>query len=188
MGTYLSSASKQLRYYKKLCEGALTQLEDNQLFLYNSLQENSIAVIVQHLVGNMKSRWTDYMTSDGEKEWRKRDQEFENIIKNREEMMAAWDEGWSLVLQVIENLKEEDLEKIVYIRNMGHTVLETINRQLCHYAYHIGQIVVLAKGMKGEEWQSLSIPLGESVAYNAEKFSKEKRRSHFTDEQNIDRD
>ena len=187
MGTFLTSASKQFKYYKKLGEGAMAQLQDNQLFLNNSVQENSIAIIVQHLVGNMKSRWTDYMTSDGEKEWRRRDHEFEPIIKTREEMMVAWEEGWSLVLQVIENLKDEDLEKIVYIRNMGHTVVETINRQLCHYAYHIGQIVVLGKGMKGEEWQSLSIPLGESVAYNAEKFSKEKRWSHFTDEQNIDR-
>ncbi len=129
----------------------------------------------------MLSRWTDFLTTDGEKDWRNRDAEFENDITSKQEMIDKWNEGWNVFLETLKSLKSEDLEKIIYIRNQGHTVLEAINRQLAHYPYHVGQIVFIGK-MCAEHWDSLSIPKGKSNTYNAEKFSKPKERGHFTDE------
>ncbi|MFM7233873.1 MAG: DUF1572 family protein, partial [Flavobacteriales bacterium] len=148
---------------------------------YND-DSNSIATIVKHLSGNMVSRWTDFLTSDGEKESRNRDAEFENDIRTREELISKWNEGWNCLFNALHALTAEDLDKIIYIRNQGHTVTEAIGRQLAHYPYHIGQIVFLGKMLTENGWTSLSIPKGNSTSYNKEKFSKPKQQGHFTDE------
>lgn len=178
---YLESVIKQFEYYKLLGEKTFSQLPDEKLFWQFNEESNSIATIVKHLHGNMLSRWTDFLTTDGEKEWRRRDAEFDNDISSKQEMLYKWNEGWNVLLDTLKSLKEEDLGSIVYIRNQGHTVLEAINRQLAHYPYHIGQIVFIGK-MSAEKWDSLSIPRGNSKNYNAEKFSKQKEIGHFTDE------
>ena len=179
---YLNSVIKQFEYYKLLGDKTISQLADDELVWQYNEESNSIATIIKHLSGNMLSRWTDFLTSDGEKEWRNRDAEFENDIHTKEAIVKLWEEGWKCFLETIKNLKEEDLEKIIYIRNQGHTVVEAINRQLAHYPYHIGQIVFIGKMICNEKWTSLSIPKGNSSNYNAEKFSKEKHKEHFTEE------
>ncbi len=179
---YLESAIKQFEYYKLLGDKTFAQLKEEKLFWQYNEESNSIAIIVNHLSGNMLSRWTDLLNSDGEKEWRNRDAEFENLIQSKEEMISKWEEGWNCLFATLKSLKEEDLNKIIYIRNQGHTVMEAINRQLAHYPYHIGQIVYLGKMLAEDQWQSLSIPKGNSQLYNSEKFSKPKERAHFTDE------
>lgn len=182
MESYLTSVIKQFNYYKSLGEKTFEQLTDEQLFwLYNN-ESNNIATIAKHLSGNMLSRWTDFLTSDGEKEWRQRDQEFINDIASREELLNTWNKGWKCLLDTLDSLKPEDLNTEIYIRNMGHTVIEAINRQLAHYSYHIGQIVFLGKMLQNEQWKSLSIPKGKSTNYNQEKFAKPKRKEHFTDD------
>ncbi|MGN6647223.1 MAG: DUF1572 domain-containing protein [Cytophaga sp.] len=181
-GNYLESARKQFEYYKLLGDKTFAQLSDEQLYWQYNADSNSVAIIVKHLWGNMLSRWTDFLTTDGEKEWRNRDAEFETENKSRAALLAKWNEGWNCLFNALNQLSEEDLEKIIYIRNQGHTVMEAINRQLAHYPYHVGQIVFLGKMLCGEKWQSLSIPKGNSATYNAEKFSQEKGRQHFTDE------
>ncbi len=178
---YLESSIKQLEYYKLLGEKTIGQLKDEHLFWQYNEASNSIASIVKHLWGNMCSRWADFLTSDGEKSWRNRDAEFENDIASREELLSKWNEGWKLCLDAIGSLTEADLQKTVYIRNQGHTVMEAINRQLAHYPYHVGQIVFIGK-MCVENWASLSIPKGKSTEYNQVKFSEEKKKGHFTDE------
>ena len=182
MHTYLSSVIKEFRYHKKLGERAMVQVPEEKLFESLSIQENSISVIVQHLSGNMKSRWTNIWEEDGEKVWRHRDKEFQHVITSRQEMMNVWEEGWDVVFHTLETITGDDLEKIIYIRNIGHTLMEAINRQLAHYAYHIGQIVLLSKSYVKDEWQSLTIPLGKSESYNKKRFSAEKKRGHFTDD------
>jgi quinol monooxygenase YgiN len=178
---YLSSVIKQFEYYKNLGEKTFTQIPDEKLFWQYKEDSNSIATIVKHLWGNMISRWTDFLTADGEKDWRNRDAEFENDLSSKQEVIGKWNEGWIVFLGALKSLKEEDLGKIVYIRHQGHTILEAINRQLSHYSYHIGQIVFIGK-MVAEKWDSLSIPKGKSKTYNLEKFSKPKEKGHFTDE------
>ena len=180
--SYLPSIIKQFGYYRLLGQKTFDQLSEKELFKQPDPESNSIAVIVNHLSGNMLSRWTDFLISDGEKPWRKRDEEFEDLIKTESELLEKWNKGWDCLFMAIKNLKESDLEKIVYIRNMGHTVFEAVNRQLAHYAYHIGQIVFIGKMIKQKEWQSLSIPKGASKTYNREKFNLAKRKQHFTDE------
>lgn len=180
---YLVSIQKQFLYYKTIAEKAIDQLEPEQLFVAVNEDTNSIAVIVQHLTGNMLSRFTDFLTSDGEKEWRNRDGEFEEVIADKTELMALWQKGWDCFFNAINTLTPEQLETIVYIRNEGHTVVEAINRQLAHYPYHIGQIVFYAKMLKSSEWDSLSIPKNKSNSYNADKFSKEKSIKNFTDDE-----
>lgn len=179
---YLESSSKQFAYYKLLGEQTFAQLTDQQLFWQPNDASNSIAAIVKHLSGNMLSRWTDFLHSDGEKAWRDRDAEFLNNGYTREEMMQQWDTGWKCLLETLASLDPQDLEKIVYIRNMGHTVMEAINRQLAHYPYHIGQIVFMGKLLRNAEWESLSIRKGESQGYNQEKFAEDRVQRHFTDE------
>ncbi|MDH4472175.1 MAG: DUF1572 domain-containing protein [Fluviicola sp.] len=179
---YLPSVIKQVEYYKLLGEKSFEQLTEEQLLWQANEASNSIAIIVNHLWGNMMSRWTDFLTTDGEKEWRNRDAEFENEITSRAELLHKWNEGWGCFLGALNSLQEEDLGNIIYIRNMGHTVMEAINRQLAHYPYHIGQIVFVAKLVCDEQWISLSIPKGNSQAYNSEKFAQPKRTEHFTDE------
>ncbi|WP_026629800.1 DUF1572 domain-containing protein [Dyadobacter alkalitolerans] len=180
--TYLSSVVKQFEYYKMLGEKAMMQLPDEALFWRYNAESNSIALIVNHIVGNMLSRFTDFLTSDGEKPWRNRDAEFEDMFANREELLTYWNKGWDCLLNALGELTEADLEKIVYIRNDGHSVVEAINRQLAHYPYHIGQIVFIAKMAAGEKWEALSIPRNKSNDYNARKFTNEKSVRHFTDD------
>jgi hypothetical protein len=179
---YLESVKKQFEYYKMLGEKTFSQVPDEKLFWQYNEDSNSIATIVKHLWGNMLSRWTDFLTSDGEKEWRNRDAEFENDIQSRQALLDKWNEGWTCLFQTINSLTAEDLDKIIYIRNQGHTVMEAINRQLAHYPYHVGQIVFLGKMLAENGWTSLSIPKGNSQNYNQEKFSQPKQKAHFTDE------
>ncbi len=179
--TYLESTKKLFTYYKKLGDDAMAQVADEKLFFQPTEDSNSIAIIVQHMAGNMLSRWTDFLTTDGEKDWRNRDAEFETNITNRQEMLEYWNKGWNCLFDAINSLTETDLEKTIYIRNEGHTVVEAINRQLAHYPYHVGQIIFLAKMLSTNEWKSLSIPKNKSQDYNQDKFSKEKGDAFFTD-------
>jgi hypothetical protein len=211
---FLRSANRQFLYYKTLGEKAIDQLEPEQLFISLNEDTNSIATIVKHLNGNMLSRWTDFLTTDGEKEWRNRDGEFDESINikqpntrqpeldsgsqkmlnqvqhdqqqindKKQKLLNQWNQGWECLFNTLNSLKPEDLSKIIYIRNEGHTVLEAINRQLAHYPYHIGQMVFYAKLLKKSEWSSLSIPKNKSTQYNADKFSKVKTNKHFTDDE-----
>jgi uncharacterized protein DUF1572 len=182
MHFYLESVKKQFEYYKMLGEKTFEEIPEEKLFWQINRESNSIATIVKHLNGNMLSRWTDFLTTDGEKEWRKRDEEFNNDIKTKKELVSKWHEGWKCLFKAIESLTEKDLEKEVYIRNMGHSISEAINRQLCHYSYHIGQIVFIGKIIQNNKWNSLSVAKGKSKEYNKEKFSKPKRKEHFTDD------
>jgi hypothetical protein len=178
---FLTSSKKLFAYYKKLGDEAMAQLTEGQLFQQPNLASNSISLIVSHLSGNMLSRWTDFLTSDGEKTWRNREREFEENYCSREEMLRAWERGWECLFSALESLKPEDFTKIIYIRNEGQTVMEAIQRQLAHYPYHVGQMVYQAKVLSGLDFKSLSIPKGNSELFNREKFSKEMERRHFTD-------
>ncbi|MBA4241636.1 MAG: hypothetical protein C0448_12995 [Sphingobacteriaceae bacterium] len=184
---FLRSANRQFLYYKTLGEKAIEQLVPEQLFISLNDDTNSIATIVKHLHGNMLSRWTDFLTTDGEKEWRNRDGEFDASTElsnqTKEHVLKQWNQGWECLFNTLNSLKPEDLSKIIYIRNEGHTVLEAINRQLAHYPYHVGQMVFYAKILKKSEWTSLSIPKNKSNDYNADKFSKDKSKKHFTDDE-----
>lgn len=174
MNNYLKSAEKEFLYYKSLGEKAMEQLTGEQLSWQYNEESNSIAVLVRHLSGNMLSRFTDFLTTDGEKPWRNRDQEFVSIKINPKELIEYWNKGWTCLLEALNLLSEKDLESIVYIRNERHTVIEALNRQLAHYAYHVGQIIFIAKMLKDQEWKTLSIARNESVEFNEKKFSKEK--------------
>ncbi|WP_411349643.1 DUF1572 family protein [Paenibacillus sp. WLX2291] len=178
----LDSIIKQFMYYRTLGEKAMRQLEPEQWFVSPNEDSNSIAVIVKHLHGNMLSRWTDFLTSDGEKEWRNRDDEFEEDTADPEQVWQRWQQGWDCLIQTLEHMQPEQLEQIIYIRNEGHTALEAINRQLCHYPYHVGQIVYIAKMLKHGSWDSLSIPKRQSNDYNEKKFAAPPVRRHFTEE------
>lgn len=182
---YIESVKKQFLYYKTIADKAIEQIEPNQLFVSTNDDSNSIAVIMQHMSGNMLSRWTDFLTTDGEKEWRNRDAEFDSHFNenDKDELIKLWNKGWDCFFEALNSLQPEQLETIIYIRNEGHTVIEAINRQLAHYPYHIGQIVFYAKMLKNTEWNSLSIPKNKSNSYNADKFSKEKRIKNFTDDE-----
>jgi hypothetical protein len=179
---YLESAKKLFAYYKTLGEKTMLQIPDEALFWQYNEGSNSIAIIVKHLSGNMLSRWTDFLSTDGEKDWRKRDSEFENDTSTREILMKQWDDGWKCLLDTLDSLTEHDLGKTIYIRNMGQTVTDAINRQLAHYAYHVGQIVFIGKMVCDEKWTSLSIPKGNSKAFNTEKFATPKHMEHFSDD------
>jgi hypothetical protein len=165
---YLDSAKNQFEQYKLLGEKAFAQVPDEKLFWQFNEESNSIATIVKHLSGNMLSRWTDFLTTDGEKEWRNRDSEFENDIRTREDLLIRWNKGWQCLFNALNVLKNDDLQREIYIRKEKHTVLEAINRQLTHYPYHIGQIVFIGK-MISDHWTSLSIPKGKSKEYNDSK-------------------
>jgi len=182
MNSYLPSIKKQFEYYKSLGDKTFAQVTDEQLFYQCNEESNSIAVIVKHIVGNMLSRWTDFLTTDGEKEWRNRDEEFTDSINTRAELQGTWEKGWECLFHAINQLSEEDLHKEIFIRNMGHTIVEAINRQLAHYSYHIGQLVFIGKLVTNDNRESLSIPKGTSKTYNTDKFRKPKRTEHFTDD------
>lgn len=147
---FLKSMDRQFRYYKSLGEKAMEQLDEPVLFIQPNDDSNGIATIVKHMWGNMLSRWTDFLTTDGEKPWRERDAEFENDLPTREAVMQKWEEGWNCLFNALSSITDNDLGMIIYIRNEGHTVLEAINRQLAHYSYHVGQIVYAAKLFKKE--------------------------------------
>ncbi len=172
---YLESVKKQFEYYKMLGDKTFSQVQDDDLFWQYNDDSNSIAIIVKHLSGNMLSRWTNFITSDREKAFRNRDAEFGNDITSRVELLDKWNKGWTCLFKAINELTTDDLDKIVYIRNQGHTVTEAINRQLAHYPYHIGQIVFLGKMLAENGWTSLSIPKGESLTINNEMFSRPKQ-------------
>jgi len=180
--TYLPSIVRQFEYYKMLGDKTFAQLSEEQLGWKASDESNSIANIVKHLWGNMLSRWTDFLTTDGEKDWRDREGEFNNDGTDREEILAQWEMGWACLLDALRPLTEEDLEKTIYIRNQGHTVTEAINRQLAHYASHVGQIMFIGKRLRGGSWVPLSIPHADTATYNAQKFAQPKRQEHFTEE------
>ena len=169
-------------YYRSLCESTFDQLSDEYYFIKLNEESNSIATIVQHLHGNMLSRRTDFLNTDGEKEWRERDKEFMVVLSESNEVLKKWHEGWNCLLPSLDSLVDSDLDRIVYIRNEGHTVREAICRQLAHYPYHIGQIVFIGKMFKNKDWKSLSIPSGQSAEFNAIKFAKQKNKAHYTDD------
>lgn len=179
---FLENAIIQFEYYKALGDKAIAQLDEKQLFWEYNEDTNSIAIIVKHLVGNMLSRWTNFLTEDGEKTWRNRDDEFVNTYNTKAVILTDWEKGWSCLFNAIKPLTINDFDKLIYIRNQGHTIQEAITRQLCHYSYHIGQLVYLAKIQKGMEWKSLSISKNKSKNYNKEKFSKAKEKKHFTED------
>ena len=164
--SYLEDSGSVLRHYKKLSEAAMAQVTDEQLFVVLDPEMNSIALIVKHMAGNMRSRWTDFLTSDGEKPDRNRDSEFEDAPCTREALLAMWEEGWQCVFSAMEALSEEDLERTVTIRGEAHSVMQAINRQVAHYSYHCGQIVFLSKHFRRGDWQSLSVPRGQSSEFH----------------------
>jgi hypothetical protein len=155
---FLQSALKEFRDYKQLADKTFDQLNDKDFHFQPNEECNSIAINIQHMHGNMLSRWTNFLTEDGEKEWRKRDDEFGVHSLSKEKLIELWEEGWKLVFDTIESLTDDDLTKTVYIRSKPHTVIGAINRQISHYSYHVGQIVLLGKIIKARDWQTLSIP------------------------------
>jgi Protein of unknown function (DUF1572) len=172
---YLEEAGRQFRGHKHLAERAMDQLKDEEFFVTLDPESNSIAILIKHLVGNMRSRFTDFLTTDGEKPERNRDQEFEmNGTTTRVDVLRWWEEGWARVFAALESLKPEDVMRTVTIRGEPHTVLQAVNRQIAHYAQHTGQIVFLAKHLRSSEWKTLSIPRGKSKELNviAEKYDK----------------
>jgi len=182
MNDYLESVKKQFEYYKQLGDKSIAQVPEDKLFWQYNEESNSMAIIMNHMAGNMLSRWTDFLTSDGEKEWRNRDAEFEPVHNSKKELLTHWEAGWKCLFDALLALTVEDLSKKIYIRNMEHTVTEGINRQLAHYPYHVGQLVFLGKMICNTSWSSLSIPRGNSNKYNTEKFAQPKHKEHFTDE------
>jgi len=173
--SFLSSSIKRFKYYKSLGDKAFEQLNFEELQKEFAEDSNSITIIVKHLVSNMLSRWTNFLNEDGEKTWRNRDQEFIDTYKSKEDMLDSWESGWNCLFKALASITENDLDKIVYIRNEAHTITEAIIRQLAHYPYHIGQIIFLGKLIKGSQWKSLSIPKGKSDEFNAKIFGQEKR-------------
>ena len=164
--SYIEDSIALFRFYKKMAEGAMEQVTDEQLFATLDEEMNSIAIIVKHMTGNMRSRWTDFLTSDGEKPDRNRDTEFVDPSATREELLKSWNEGWDSVFHALDPLTDSDLERKVTIRGEPHSVMQAINRQIAHYAYHVGQIVFLAKHFKGDAWKSLSVPKNKSGEFN----------------------
>lgn len=174
---FLDSAVKRLSYYKELGDKTFAQLAETDFHFQPNAASNSIALIIQHMAGNMLSRWTDFLTSDGEKEWRNRDTEFEEQQMNREQLLAFWEKGWSCCLNAIGSLQEDDLLKTIYIRSEGLTVVDAINRQLAHYPYHVGQIIFLGKIITDNNWKNLSIPKGSSASFNKSMQEHGKKQS-----------
>jgi hypothetical protein len=164
--SYLEDSLALFRHYKKLAERAMAQLTDQQLMTVLDEESNSIAIIVKHMTGNMRSRWTDFLTSDGEKTDRQRDTEFVDPPQSREALFAAWEEGWNCMFRTLESLTEADLCRAVTIRGEAHSVMQAINRQTAHYAYHCGQIVLLAKHLNHGGWKALTVPRGGSQEFN----------------------
>ena len=164
--SYLEDSLEIFRYYKKLAERAMAQVSDEQLFTTLDAEANSIAIVVKHMAGNMRSRWTDFLTSDGEKPTRNRDSEFVDPAPTRAALMADWEDGWARVFSALEPLTDDDLDRTITIRGEAHSVMQAINRQVAHYSHHVGQIVLLAKHFACDRWQSLSVPRNQSADFN----------------------
>lgn len=164
---YLTVTIRRLKYYKGLAEEAFSQLEEKDFHFLPSSESNSIAIIVQHMAGNMLSRFTNFLTEDGEKEWRQRDDEFEIHNYSKEHILDIWENGWTCVFKAIDSLKADDLLKTITIRKEPLTVIDAINRQLAHYPYHVGQIISIAKMIRDKSWKNLSVPKGQSKQFNA---------------------
>jgi len=165
---YKADTLRELRRLRRLADAAASQLDDEQFFAAPAKDSNSVAVIVKHMAGNMRSRWRDFLTSDGEKPDRNRDSEFEiSQTDTRDSISARWEKGWLTALETIASLVVSDFHSTVYIRREPHTVLQAISRELTHYAYHVGQIVFAAKQTRGTEWETLSVPIGKSEEFNA---------------------
>lgn len=179
---YITGTKKQFLYYKSIAEKTFDTLTDEQLFWQYNDTSNSIAIIVKHLWGNMMSRWTNFLTEDGEKTWRKRDAEFENDIKSREEVLQKWNEGWQCLFNALDSVNDTNFDQPIYIRNVEHSIQDAVNRQLAHYPYHIGQIIFIGKMIQDDKWQSLSIPKRESATYNKKRFAQPKHKAHYTDD------
>jgi hypothetical protein len=165
--SYTTDSADLFRYYKGLAERAMSQVTDEQLVAVLDGEMNSIAVIVKHMAGNMRSRWTDFLTSDGEKPNRDRDSEFEEPPPTREALMALWEEGWRCLFTALEPLNDQDLGRTITIRGEPHSVMQAMNRQVAHYAYHCGQIVILAKHFQHGDWKCLTVPRRQSAEFNA---------------------
>lgn len=172
MSSFLSSYIKRITYYKSLAEKTFEQLDEIDFHYQPNEESNSIAMIIQHLAGNMLSRFTDFLTEDGEKEWRQRDAEFEEQHMSKEQLFQLWQKGWACYLGVVQSLTENDLEMIITIRSEQHTVTDALNRQMAHYPYHIGQIVYLGRMIKNKTWRNLSIPKGASQQFNEQMKNK----------------
>ncbi|GGG50495.1 hypothetical protein GCM10011414_20160 [Croceivirga lutea] len=179
---FLDSARKQFEYYKSLGDKTFDQLDEADFFWQYNAESNSIAILVNHLTGNMLSRWTDFLSSDGEKSWRNRDQEFESALKTKEEVLKKWSLGWECLFTALDGINPDNFTTKIYIRNQEHSIIDAIHRQLPHYASHIGQIVFIGRMLKGSAWQSLSIPKGKSSEFNKAKFAKGKHLGHHTDD------
>jgi hypothetical protein len=164
--SYLEDSLALFRYYKKLAERAMEQVTDEQLFATLDEETNSIGIVVKHMAGNMRSRWNDFLTTDGEKPDRDRDTEFVDPPATRKALLEVWEEGWRCVFQALEPLSDADLGRTVTIRGEAHSVVQAINRQVAHYAHHVGQIVMLAKYFAHGRWQSLSVPRNRSAEFN----------------------
>lgn len=164
--SFLASAISRVSYYKSLGDKSFAQLEEADFYFKPNETANSVAVIIQHMAGNMLSRWTNFLTEDGEKEWRNREQEFDERKIPIPELLAMWEKGWDCFLSALHQLSEEDLLKTIYIRTEPLTVVDAINRQLSHYPYHVGQIVYVARLIKNTKWENLSIPPGQSAQFN----------------------
>ena len=163
---FLDTAIRRLKYYKDLGEKAFDQLNDADFHFQPNEESNSIAIIIQHIHGNMMSRRTNFLTEDGEKEWRQRDEEFEIHLLNKQQLIDLWQKGWACFFNALESLSEDDLLKTVHIRNEPLSVIDAINRQLAHYPHHIGQILYIGKIIKNKDWKTLSIPRKQSQQYN----------------------
>lgn len=170
--TYLNVVQKRFRSLKELGDKTLAQLEVPQLHWAYNEDSNSIAAIVKHVSGNMISRWTDFLTTDGEKATRNREDEFIDSLQTKEEVMTVWEKGWQVLLDTLQRLTEADLQGFVTIRGEQHSVIDAIERQMSHYSQHVGQIIYIAKQLKGAEWQTLSIPKGQSQAFTESMFKK----------------
>lgn len=164
--SYIEDSIAVLRYYKLLAERAMAQVTDEQLFLTLDHEANSIAIVVKHMSGNMRSRWTDFLTTDGEKPNRNRDSEFEQPASTRQQLLEQWESGWAILFGALEPLSDADLGRTITIRGEAHSVMQAINRQVAHYPHHVGQIVLLAKHYASDRWQSLSVPRNKSSEFN----------------------
>ena len=179
MSQVIKNIQKEFYHYKALGDRTFEQLDAGQMNWKSSSESIIIGQIVKHMNGNMLSRWTDFLRSDGEKEWRNRHDEFINTLKTKETILNAWESGWCCLFEALDTLKDENLIKEIFIRNMGKSVQAALHRQLAHYAYHVGQIVFIGNAVTNENWDSLSIPFGKSEEYNEGKFAKPKRTPYF---------
>lgn len=175
---YLSTVIKRVKYYKDLADKTFAQLEEGDFHYQPDAESNSIAQIIQHMAGNMLSRWTNFLTEDGEKEWRRRDDEFAIHPYSKQALLGIWEKGWDCYLEALESLRDTDLMTTIYIRNEPLSAIDAINRQLAHYPYHVGQIVYLGRMIRKQSWKSLSIPRGDSHKYNQSEGIKDPAKKY----------